>query len=355
VTLRWPLVGSLVALLLGAGLAALVLAFCGEGGGESGIVRSPTRTPVSRTVTVTRTPTPKGGTPVTTGTPGGTPSSLTPPAETATPSGGEPTEEAPDMTPPPEGTETPGPEPTLSPDETPPAPSPTRPAGTSTPVPPTSTPQPTATPTPPRVLPDLVVLDIRVSNDQLVVVLGNQGHATVPAGQEIEFRLRGVAAEKVTLSQALTPGTSVSIVLEDQVIYRSEVVLAVVDPNNLIPEEDENNNSLAKPLAPDVALDLGVQGVYRSTDTNQLLVVIRNTTSAPAIQVTVEVRVFPQGASVPSMISTYQLTIEPQGFETVQVTGVVALSGVHMKVKVEMTDPPDANPANNEWEGIITP
>ena len=352
-TLRWPLVGSLVALVLGAGLAALVLAFCGEGGGEPGIVRSPTRTPVSRTVTVTRTPTPKGGTPVTTGTPGGTPSSLTPPAETATPSGGEPTEEAPDMTPPPEGTETPGPEPTLSPDETPPAPSPTRPAGTSTPVPPTSTPQPTATPTPPPVLPDLVVLDIRVSNDQLVVVLGNQGHATVPAGQEIEFRLRGVAAEKVTLSQALTPGTSVSIVLEDQVIYRSEVVLAVVDPNNLIPEEDENNNSLAKPLTPDIALDLGVQGVY-STDTNQLLVVIRNTTSAPAVQVTVVVTVTLQGASGPSMITTYQLTIEPLGFETVQVSGVVALSGVQMTVKVEMTDPLDANPANNVWVGAVS-
>jgi hypothetical protein len=201
-----------------------------------------------------------------------------------------------------------------------------------------------------------VLLDIFVSNDQLGVVLHNQGHATVPAGQEIEFRVRGVVEETETLTQALPPDASVRIVFEDQVLYRSEVGLAVVDPNNLIPEEDDtNNDAVPKRLVPDVALDLGVQGVYRSTDTNQLLVVIRNTTSAPAVQVTVVVTVYTGGASAPAMITTYQLTIEPLGFETVQVSGVVALSGVHMKVKVEMTDPPDANPANNEWEGIITP
>ena len=100
-TLRWPLIGSLVALVAGAGLAALVLAFCGGNEGEPSIVGSPTRTPLSRTATVTRTP--KGGTPATTGTPGGTPSALTPPAETATPSGGEPPEETPEVTPPPAG------------------------------------------------------------------------------------------------------------------------------------------------------------------------------------------------------------------------------------------------------------
>jgi hypothetical protein len=354
VTLRWPLIGSLVALIAGAGLAALVLAFCGKGESGPSIVRSPTRTPLSRTVTVTRTP--KGGTPVSTGTPGGTPSALTPPADTATPSGGVPPEETPEATPPPppEETGTPGPEPTLAPGETPPAPSPTPPAGMSTPVPPTSTPRPTATPTPPPILPDLVVLDMFVSNDRVGVVLGNQGEGTVPVGQEIELRLRAVAAETVTLTQALSPGTSVSIVLEDQVIYRPELVLAVVDPNNVIAEEDDANNGAAKQLAPDVALDLAVHGVYRSADTNQPLVVIRNPTSAPARQVTVEVTVYTGGASQPAMISTYQLTIEPLDFETVEVPGVTVVPGVSMRVVVEMTDPPDADPSNNVWEGAVS-
>ena len=356
-TLRWPLIGSLVALVAGAGLAALVLAFCGGGEGEPNVASSPTRTAVSRTVTVTRTP--KGGTPVTKGTPGRTPSAQTPSAETATPSGGVPAEETPEVIPPPPPEETgmPGPEPTLAPGQTPPLPSPGGPGGTSTPVLPTSTPKPTATPTPtptPAVLPDLMVLDIFVYSDHLGVVLGNQGHGTVPAGQQIEFRVRGVMAETETLTQALPPGASKSIVFEDQVLYRSETVMVVVDPDNLIPEEDDNNNGLAKALAPDVALDLGVHGVFRSSDTNQLLVVIQNPTAAPAVQVTVVVTVSRVGVTEPITKSTYQLTIEALGFETVEVPGVVPLPGVQMRVLVEMTDPPDANPANNVWEGIIT-
>ena len=353
-TLRWPLIGSLVALVAGAGLAALVLAFCGESEGGPSLAGSPTRTPVSRTVTVTRTP--KGGTPVATGTPGRTPSALTPSAETATPSGGVPTEETPEVTPapPPEESETPGPEPTLAPGETPPAPSPTELAGTSTPVPPTVTPRPTATPTPPPVLPDLVLLDMFVSNDRLGVVLGNEGHGTVPAGQEVEFRVRSVVAETETLTQALPPGASVSIVFEDQVLYKPETVLVLVDPNNLIPEEDDNNNGLAKQLSPDVALDLKVHGVFRSPDTNRLLVVIQNPTSAPAVQVTVAVTVYRVGTTDPITKSTYQLSIEPLGFETVEVPAVVALPGVQMRVVVEMTDPPDADPSNNEWVGAVS-
>jgi hypothetical protein len=38
----------------------------------------------------------------------------------------------------------------------------------------------------------------------------------------------------------------------------------------------------------------------------------------------------------------------------VEVSGVAALPGVQLRVVVEMTDPPDANPANNVWEGIIS-
>jgi hypothetical protein len=354
VTLRWPLVGSLAALIAGAGLAALVLAFCGGGEGQPSIVRSPTRTPVSRTVTVTRTP--KGGTPVTTSTPGGTPSAPTPSAKTATPSGGVPGEETPEATPPPppEETETPEPGPTLAPGETPPPPSPTLPVETSTPALPTSTPLPTATPTLPPVLPDLVPLDMFVSSDRLGVVLGNQGHGTVPAGQEIEFRVRGVIAETETLAQALPAGTSVSIVLEDQVIYRPELVLVIADPNNLISEEDDNNNGLAEQLTPDVALDLAVHGVFRSAEMNRLLVVIQNPTLAPALRVTVVVTVYRDDATEPVTASTYQLTIGPQDFETVEVAGVAALPGVQMRVVVEMTDPPDADPSNNVWTGIIS-
>ncbi len=323
-TLRWPLVGSLVALIVGAGVAAIVLALCGESGGDSSVTRRPTRTPVSRTVTVTRTP--SGGTPVTTGTPDGTPSARTPPAGTATP-GSEP---SPEVTPPAGETTTP------------------IPLETPSPAPPTSTPLPTSTPTPVPLLPDLVLLDIFVSKDRLGLLLSNQGEGELSIGQEVEFRVRGVMADPVTLTQDLLPGTSVSIVLENEVIYEPGLVLAVADPNNVIAEKDDGNNGIAKQLAPDVAPDLAVHNVFRSVETQRLLVVIRNPTDAPAVQATVVVTVYLGGVAEPAAITTYQLSIEPLGFETVEVIGVAAVPGTEVRVIVEMTDPPDANPANNE-------
>jgi hypothetical protein len=354
VTLRWPLVGSLLALLAGAGLAALVLALCGRGGNESATAdRTPTRTAVSRTVTVTRTP--KAGTPATTGTPGRASPTPGQAAKTATPSSGGPAEETPappPPPPPPEETPTPGPPPTLGPGQTPLAPSPTpRPA---TPAPSTPTPQATATPTPTALLPDLVLLDIFVSDDRIGVIVGNEGEGGLPAGQEVSFLVRGVLTETETLAAPLLPGTSVRVVLEDQVIYRPELVLAVVDPSNLIAEEDNNNNGMAKQLSPDVALDLGVHGVFRALDTNRLLVVIENPTAAPAVQVTVVVTVYTGTATEPTTASTYQLSIEAMGFDTVQVPGVAAVPGMQMRVVVEMTDPEDADPSNNIWEGTIS-
>ena len=349
-TLRWPLVGSLLALLAGAGLAALVLAFCGQGEDESATAgRTPTRTAVSRTVTRT----PKARTPVTTGTPGRTSPTPTRPAKTATPSSGEPAQETPAPPPPPGETPSPGPVATLAPGQTPPPASPTLPPGTTTSVPHTATP-PTSTPTLSPFLPDLVVLDLFVSKDRIGVIVGNQGEGPVPAGQEIDFLVRGVVAEAVTLTEALLPGKSVSFVLEDQVIYKPQAVLAIVDPNDLIPEEKDNNNALPKQLAPDIALDLGVQGVHRDVDTSRLLVVIRNVTEAPAVQVSVKITVYSGGATQPTTVSTYQLTIEPMDFATVEVAGVAAIAGVQMRVVVEMTNPLDANSANNVWEGTIS-
>jgi hypothetical protein len=356
VTLRWPLVGSLLALLAGAGLAALVLALCGRGGNESATAdRTPTRTAVSRTVTVTRTP--KAGTPATTGTPGRASPTPGQAAKTATPSSGGPAEETPappPPPPPPEETPTPGPAPTLGPGQTPLAPSPTRRPATTTPAARTSTPQATATPTPTALLPDLVLLDIFVSDDRIGVIVGNEGEGGLPAGQEVSFLVRGVLTETETLAAPLLPGTSVRVVLEDQVIYRPELVLAVVDPSNLIAEEDNNNNGMAKQLSPDVALDLGVHGVFRALDTNRLLVVIENPTAAPAVQVTVVVTVYTGTATEPTTASTYQLSIEAMGFDTVQVPGVAAVPGMQMRVVVEMTDPEDADPSNNIWEGTIS-
>ena len=312
-TLRWPAAGLLLALTAGAGLAVLILTSCSGGGGESSIAYRPTRTPSSRTVTQT----PPTRSPVTTGAPAASPSGLTPPA--ATPS------VAPPPPPPPEETTPPGPEPTLLPAET-----------------------------PPSALPDLVILDMFVSNDRVGLRLANRGRRALPTGHQVEFGLRGVTAETVKLGQTLLPGTSVAIVLESQVIYRPETVLAVVDPNNVIPEEDDDNNSLPKRLAPDVTLDLAAADVLRAADEPRLQVVIQNLTDAPVAQVEVVVTVYLGSAGDPTDESTHQLNIEPQGFETLEVIGVAALAGARLRVVAEMTDLTDADPANNVWQGIIS-
>ena len=312
-TLRCPAVGSLLALIAGASLAVLALASCSGGGGESSIAHRPTRTPSSPTAAQT----PGTRAPVTTGTPAASPSGLTPPA--ATPS------VAPPPTDTPEETTPPGPEPTLPP------------AGT-----------------PPSTLPDLVILDMFVSNDRVGLRLANRGKSALPAGHQVEFGLRSVTAETVKLGQTLLPGTSVTIVLESQMIYRPETVLAVVDPSNVIPEEDDDNNALPKRLAPDVTLDLAVHDVLRAADGPRLQVVIQNLTDAPVGQVEVVVTVYLGSASDPTDESTHQLNIEPQGFETVEVVGVAALAGARLRVVAEMTNLTDADPANNVWQGIIS-
>ena len=345
-TYRWPLAGSVAALIVGLIVAALILAFCGGEGEDEGpaavTTPRPTRTVGPRTVTAAdRTATAvASGTP---GTPG--PTVTTAPGEPPTAIPGLPTE-TPSLPGPPEASPTPG------------APGPTAPPGTATPASPspTFTPRPTSTPsaTPtPVQLPDLVIRDLGVHYDRIWVRIGNDGEGKVPAGREVEVQVRGVVGEPVTLTEDLLPGTSARIVLEDLVIYKPERVLAVVDPNNLIPEEDDNNNGLVKELVPDIALDLAAHGVLRTADTHRLQVVIWNPTYAPAIDVTVVVTVFLWGATDPTDRFTHQLTIEPLGFETVEMLGAAALPGAQVRVVVEMTDPPDANPANNVFEGLI--
>jgi hypothetical protein len=193
-----------------------------------------------------------------------------------------------------------------------------------------------------------------VSNDRLALVLGNLGEGELPAGQDIEFRIRGVMAETVTLGEALLPGTSVSLVFEDQVIYQSQTVLAIVDPDNVIPEEDDNNNGIAKLLAPDVVLDLAVHNVF-AANAHGLLVVLQNRSDAPLVQAEVVITVYLGDALEPTTISPpHVLNIEPGGFDTVEVVGVTPLPGWHVRVVVELTELPDINPSNNEWNGTVS-
>lgn len=361
--LRWPLVGSVAALVAAIFVAALVITFCDENGEGPEGPTARTTPEATRTVRPTAvTGTPGLGTPSATGTPGE--DGVAPPGQSPVPVPAEtPADGIPGETPP-VGTPV-----ELTPGETPPplpgetataiAASPL-PGETATPVPPTPqpspvpTPTPTPTPTPPPELPDLVVRDLRVSRDRIVVVIGNDGEGDLLAGQAVEVGVRGIVAETVVMLITLSKGESLTVLLEDQLLYKWEKVMGRVDPNDLIPEEDDNNNALSKELLPDVPLDLGVVALRAVGTEQHLAVYIRNNTEVPIVGADVRVQVFRgAGAQEPTTVAQQMLNLEP--FETVQIDifNQVAVSGVSFRVVIEVINLPDADLSNNTFEATI--
>jgi protein TonB len=367
VNLRWPLVSSVAALAAGFIIALLVVAFCGgneEGAGGVTALTTPTATRTVRPTT--RTPSPGTRTPTATATPEGEE-----PAEVE----GQPPEESP-VPPgqvPPEG-EGPGETPTGPPaGETPivgtPPPGVTPPPGAGTPAAtkapaspspgpsptprPTSTPRPTATPTPPPQLPDLVVLDMWVTRDRIVVKFGNDGDGDLLVGQTVEVEVRGLVAETVVMAMPLGPGDSFNVLLEAALpVLKPERILARVDPNDLIPEQNDNNNALSKELQPDVPLDLAVVALTSVGSEQHLGVHVANQTSVPVSGAEVRVTVYHPGAVAPSAVAQQTLDLGPYEMVQIDVTQQVAVQGLSFRVVMDVMNLPDANPVNNTFEGV---
>jgi hypothetical protein len=368
VNLRWPLVSSVAALATGFIIALLVVAFCGGSDeGTAGVTadrtptatrtaRSPTRTPSPGTRTPTATPTSEGEEPTEAEA---TPSeeSPVPPGEVP-PEGGEPGETPTEL---PAG-ETPivgTPSPSVTPSLAFGTPAATKPPASASPgrsptPPPTSTPRPTATPTLPPQLPDLVVVDMRVSRDRIVVEVGNVGEGDVQVGQVVEVWVRGVPAESRTMAIPMTPGGGFNFLLEGEPLYKRENVQARVDPNNLIAEEDDNNNTLSKELVPDVLPDLGIHGLLAVGSNDHLAVLVRNETDVPILGADVRLFVYAEGASEATAFAQQILNLDPGEEVQVEVTQLAAVRGRTFEVRMDVLEVPDANPANNIFQGVAS-
>lgn len=239
---------------------------------------------------------------------------------------------------------------------TPGAAGPTVPPGTVTPTPsfPTFTPRPTSTPSPtptPAKLPDLVVRELGVHHDRIWVRIGNDGEGKVPAGTEVDIRVRGIVAQSAELETDLPPNGSYFVLLEDEVIYRAERVLGTVDPDNRIPEEDDNNNALSRWLEPDVALDMAVQGI--SIVSAKLGVTVLNNCEALLKDIRVRLRVFRAGAQQEITVSEHVLNLEPSEATTLIIYGVAAIPGYAFRVEMEVLNITEIDPANNVFEGVL--
>ena len=239
---------------------------------------------------------------------------------------------------------------------TPGAPGPTAAPGTATPAfpSPTFTPRPTSTPSPtptPVKLPDLVVRDLGVHHDRIWVVIGNDGEGKVPAGTEVDIAVRGVIAQSVELGTDLHPDGSYLVLLEDELIYRRELVLATVDPDNKIPEEEERNNALSRWLEPDVPLDVAVQGI--SAVGARLGVIVLNNCEALLKGVRVRITVFPAGEQQAISVSEHELNLQSSEATTLLISDVVAIPGLAFRVVMEVLNVTDADPTNDIFEGVV--
>ncbi len=143
------------------------------------------------------------------------------------------------------------------------------------------------------------------------------------------------------------------MLLQDELIYQRELILATVDPDSKIPEEDENNNSLSRWLEPDVPLDVAVQGI--SAVGTKLGVIVLNNCEAPLRGVSVRISVFPAGAQQGALsISEHELNLQPSESTTLVISDVLAFPGLAFRVVMEALGVADANPANNTFEGAIS-
>lgn len=175
----------------------------------------------------------------------------------------------------------------------------------------------------------------------------------MPPGTTVQLALRGALAGSSTLPQGLVAGGNFTILLAEEFVYRQESVTAVVDPNNLVPEANETNNSLTRQLEPDILLDLALTGLNTAGTDEHLLVSVRNNSQVPARQVSARLSIYRSGSEGSLLSATvHQLDLEVQGAITLA-PGIFAVRGLSLRVVLEVTGIVDGNPANNVLDSLI--
>lgn len=204
-------------------------------------------------------------------------------------------------------------------------------------------------------LPDLVIEDlVLVGGFRIAVVVSNIGSKPLPTDTAVEITVRGALERSVPLKGPLGPGDRFTLFVDDQALYGSEVVNAQVDPNDLIREQNEANNDFSVFLEPQVMPDIAPDTLSQSDSTQskgQLVVNVRNHTSAPVIGASVIIQAFRCGST--EAAATMHTTIDLPGdsIMSIELSPSVAVHpGECWRVTIESLDIPDADPTNNQLE-----
>ena len=213
-------------------------------------------------------------------------------------------------------------------------PAPTAAAGTEA--------RPTLTPD----LPDLVIADVFARQNQLVVVVSNQGNGD--AGGAIEVSVEGGPFVRIDTGKALRPGDELERVVAGHYVQRrSRVSVALRAPD--IEEEDVENNTASVVVAPDMYNDIEVLSVEVDPNGGHLVVQVRNNSPIPLSgELTLGVR----GAATDGSLllrENFDLDVEAGGTSSYDLRALTGIEAASVLVIVSTDAISDADSENNTY------
>ena len=200
--------------------------------------------------------------------------------------------------------------------------------------------RPTLTPD----LPDLVVADAFARENQLVVVVANEGSGD--ADGTIEVSADGGPFVRIDTGKALRPGDELERAVQGHYVQRrSRVSIELRAPD--IDEEDTGNNTFTGVVAPDMYNDIEVLSVGVDPTGGHLVVEVRNNSPIPlAGELTFGVR---ESATDGRLLlrDTFALDVEAGGTSRYDLRALTGVDAASVLVILSTDAISDADSANN--------
>ena len=194
-------------------------------------------------------------------------------------------------------------------------------------------------------LPDLVVREVFARDNQLVVVVANEGAGD--ADGRMEVAVDGGPPRRIDTGKALRPGDILERAVDGEYVQRrAEVSVTLLAPDI---EENAANNTFEGVVAPDIANDVEVLGVGIDPGGGHVVVEVRNNSLIPlAGVITIEVR---QSATPDRLLLRAERPLDVAAgatsrYELTELTGIDPASVV---VVVSTDAISDADSANNTF------
>lgn len=213
---------------------------------------------------------------------------------------------------------------------------------------PTAPPRSEATPTPPPDLPDLVVREVFARENQLVVVVANEGSGNAAASGVIEVSVNGGPFRRVDTGKALRPGDELERVVAGEYVQLRSRVTVTLRAWGLI-EEDTDNNTFESDVAPDTFNDIEVSGVGIDPDGSHVVVEVRNNSPIPLTgNVTLAVRESGPGGAL-LFSAEFLLEVAAGGTSRYDLRELTGVDDGSVSVTVSTDAISDAHSANNTY------